>query len=61
MKKSFNIHELLHHKSKRHATKPMHPSLLKAFQRQQEHNHPSLVDFITKLQNKTKQTTLIHK
>jgi hypothetical protein len=26
MKKSFNIQELLHHKSKRHETKPMHPS-----------------------------------
>jgi hypothetical protein len=28
MKKSFNIQELLHHKSKCHGMKPMHPSLL---------------------------------
>jgi len=28
VKKSFNIQELLHHKSKCHETKPMHPSLL---------------------------------
>jgi hypothetical protein len=26
MKKSFNIQELLHHKSKSHGTRPMHPS-----------------------------------
>jgi hypothetical protein len=26
MKKSFNIQELVHHKSKHHETKPMHPS-----------------------------------
>jgi hypothetical protein len=58
MKTSFNIQELLHCKSKCHGTKPMHPSL-KAFQQHQEHNlkHPNLVNFITKLQNKTKQTT----
>jgi hypothetical protein len=31
MKTSFNIQELLHYQSKRHGTKPMHPSL-KAFQ-----------------------------
>jgi hypothetical protein len=63
MKKSFNIQELLHHKSKHHGTKPMHPSSLKSFERHQEQNlkHPGLVDFITKLQNKTKQTTLIHR
>jgi hypothetical protein len=63
MKKSFNIQELLHRKSKRHGTKPMHPSSLKAFQRHPEHNlkHPGSVNFITKLQNKTKQTTLIHR
>ncbi len=63
MKKSFNIQELLHCKSKHHVTKPMHPSSLKYFQRHQEHNlkHPGLVNFITKLQNKTKQTTLIHR
>jgi hypothetical protein len=33
VKKSFNIQELLHHKSKRHGTKPMHPSSSRAFQR----------------------------
>ncbi len=53
MKESFNIQELLHHKSK-----PMQPSSLRAFQRQQEHNlkHPGLVDLIT-----TKQTTFFHR
>ncbi len=54
MKKSFNIQELLHYKSKHHGTEPMHPSSLRAFQRHQEHNlkHPGLVDFITTKQNK---------
>jgi hypothetical protein len=54
VKKSFNIQELLHHKSKRHGTKPMHPILLRAFQRHQEHDlmHPSLVDLVTTKQNK---------
>ncbi len=58
MKKSFNIQELLHCKFKRHWTKPMHTSLLRAFQRHQEHNlkHPCLVDLIT-----TKQTTFLMK
>jgi hypothetical protein len=33
VKKSFNIPELLHHtKSKRHGTKPMHPSSSRAFE-----------------------------
>jgi hypothetical protein len=54
MKKSFNVQELLHCKSKRHGTKPMHPCLLRAFQRHQEHNikHPDLVDLIIAKQNK---------
>jgi hypothetical protein len=54
MKKSFNIQELLHHKSKSHGTKPMHPSSSRAFQRHQEHDlkHPSSVDLITTKQNK---------
>jgi len=54
MKKSFNIQELLHCKSKRHGTKPMHPSLLRAFQSRQEHDlkHPGSVDLITTKQNK---------
>jgi hypothetical protein len=58
MKKSFNIQELLHCKSKRHGTKPMHHSSWRAFQRHQEHNlkHGSgSVDLITTKQNKTKQ------
>jgi hypothetical protein len=55
VKKSFNIQELLHRKSKRHETKPMHPSSSRAFQRDQECDlkHPSLVDLIGT--NKTKQ------
>jgi hypothetical protein len=56
VKKSFNIQELLHCKSKPDGTKPMHPSLLRAFQRHQEHNlkHPGSVDLITIKQNKTR-------
>jgi hypothetical protein len=56
VRKLFNIQKLLHHKSKLHGTKPMHPSsLLRAFQRHQEHNlkHPGVVDLITIKQNKT--------
>ncbi len=57
MKKSFNIQELLHSKSKHHGTKPMlHPSSSssRAFQRHQEHNlkHPPSVDLIPSKQNK---------
>jgi len=60
MKKSFNIQELLHYKSKRRGTKPMHPSSSRAFQRDQERNlkHPSSVDLISTKQNKTKQNKL---
>ncbi len=59
--KSFNIQELLHRKSKRHETKLMHPSLLSAFQRDQERDlkHPDLVDLVSTKQNK--QTTLLHR
>jgi hypothetical protein len=48
VKKSFNIQELLHYKSKRHETKLMRPSSSRAFQRDQESDlkHPSLVDLI---------------
>jgi hypothetical protein len=55
VKKSFNIQELLHRKSKRHGTKRMHPFSLRAFQGHQEHDvkHPGLVDLISKKQNKT--------
>jgi hypothetical protein len=57
MKKSFNLQELLHHKSKRHETKAMQPSLSRVFQGYPEHNlkHHGLVDLID-----TKQTTLLH-
>jgi hypothetical protein len=63
VKKSFNIQELLHHKSKCHGTKPMHPSLSRAFQRHKEHNlkHPGSGDLITTIQNKSKQTTFLHR
>jgi len=55
MKKTFNIQELLHHKSKPHGTKPMHPSFSRAFQRHEEHDlkHRGSVDFITTKQNKS--------
>jgi hypothetical protein len=61
MKKSFNIQELLHCKSKHHETKPMHPSSSRAFQRHQEHNlrHPSSVDLITTKQNKASYLSFI--
>jgi hypothetical protein len=54
VKKSFNIQELLHCKSKRHGTKPMHPKpLSRAFQRHQENDlkHPNAVDLMTTKQN----------
>ncbi len=49
MNKSFNIQELLRYKSKHHGTKLMHPSYLRAFQKDQEHDlrHPGLVDLIS--------------
>jgi hypothetical protein len=55
IKESFNIQELVHCKSKRHGTKPMHPSLSRAFQKHQEHDlkHPGLVDLIITKLNKT--------
>jgi hypothetical protein len=56
MKKSFNKQKLLHCKSKRRGTNPVHPSP-RAFQRHQKHGmkHPDLMD------SKTKQTTFLHK
>jgi hypothetical protein len=60
VKKSFNIQELLHYKSKHHETKPMHPSSLRAFQRDKECNlkHHGSVDLIST--NKTnKQASFI--
>jgi hypothetical protein len=61
MKKSFNIQELLLCKSKHHETKPMHPSSLRAFQRDQEHDlkHSGSGELIGTKQNK--QTTLFHR
>jgi hypothetical protein len=54
VKKLFNSQELLHHKSKCHETKLMHPSSVTAFKRDQEHNlkHPGSVHLIST--NKTK-------
>jgi hypothetical protein len=54
VKKSFNIQELLHPNYKCHGTRPMHPSLLRAFQSYQKHNlkHPSSMDLIITKQNK---------
>jgi len=54
MKKSFNIQKLLHHKSTCHGTKPMHPSLSRAFQSHEEHDlkHLGLMVFIITKQNK---------
>ncbi len=56
VKKSFNVQELLHHKSKQHETNRMHPCSSGTFQKDQEHDlkHPSSVDLIST--NKTKQT-----
>jgi hypothetical protein len=55
MEKSLNIQELLHPKSKHDETKPMHPSLSRAFQRHQEHGlkHPGSVDLIITKEKKT--------
>jgi hypothetical protein len=49
VKKSFNIQKLLHNKSKRHGTKPMHPFFSRAFQRHKECDlkHPNLADLIS--------------
>jgi hypothetical protein len=63
VKKSFNIQGRLQRKSKRHATKPMHPSSLRAFQRDQERDlkHPDSVDVIDSKQNKTNKPSFIDK
>jgi hypothetical protein len=53
VKKSFNIQERLHPKSKHCGTKPMHPSSSRAFHRHQHDlKHPGLVDLISTKQNK---------
>jgi hypothetical protein len=56
VKKSFNIQELLHHKSKRHGTKPTHPSFPKSFPKmpRTQSEASSSVDLTT---TKQKQTT----
>jgi hypothetical protein len=52
LKKSFNIQELLHPKSKGHGIKPMHPSSWRAFQRLQrswnQAHAPLLVESFSK-------------
>jgi hypothetical protein len=59
VKKSFHIQELLHYKSKRHETNPMHTPSSRAFQKDQEHDLklPGSVDLIST--NKTKQTNYL--
>ncbi len=64
MKKSFNVQEFPHHKSKHHETMLIHPSSPIAFQRHQERDlkHHDLMDLIST--NKTKQhkqTTFLHR
>jgi hypothetical protein len=54
VKKSFNIPEFLHRKSKHHGSKPMHPSSSKALQRYQE----QASQFGGSLNYKTKQNKL---
>ncbi len=44
-----------------HVTKPMHPSSLRAFQRHHEHDLKHPIWWISYLQNKTKQTTFLHR
>jgi len=59
MKKSFNTQELLHHKSKCHETKMMHPSSLRAFQRDRECDLKELDSMNLISINKTKQTNYL--
>jgi hypothetical protein len=58
VKKSFDIQELLHHKSKCHETKLMHPFSFRSFQRQQERTEAGseASQFGGSHQYKTKQT-----
>jgi len=57
VKKSFNIQEFLHHKSKHHETELMHRSFSGAFQRDQECDlkHPDFDGFHWYKQSKAKQ------
>jgi hypothetical protein len=58
VKKSFDIQELLHRKSKRHETKPMHPPPPLELSKETKNTlnrdlkHPSSVDLIGTKQNK---------
>jgi hypothetical protein len=57
VKKPFNIQDLLHCKSKRHGTKPMHPSSSRACQRYQR-THSEASQFGGSHNYKTKQNKL---
>jgi hypothetical protein len=52
VKKSFNIQELLHYKSKRHGTKPMHPSSSELSEDTKNNLKHGSMDLITTKQNK---------
>ncbi len=56
VKKSFNIQELLHSKSKHHETKPMHPSPWELSKQTKYAIWSIPVQWISSVQNKTKQT-----
>jgi len=60
VKKSFNIQDFLHRKSKCHGTKPMHPSSLRAFQRHQPRTQSEASWFSESHSYKTKQITLVN-
>jgi hypothetical protein len=61
VKKSFNIQELLHRKSKHHVTKPMHPSPSRAIQRDQECNMKASWFAGSHKHKTSKQKTLLHR
>jgi hypothetical protein len=60
VKKSFNIQELLHHKSKRHGTKPMHSLLVESFPKTPR-TRSETSRFSGSHNDKTKQTTFLHR
>jgi hypothetical protein len=59
VKKSFNIEELLHGKSKRHGTKPMHPSPRELSKDTKNAIWSIPVQWISSVQYKTKQTNYL--
>ncbi len=63
VKKSFNIQELLHSKSKHHGTKRTYPLSSRAFQRHQEQDlkHLGSVDLITTKQLKQNKLPSFHR